>query len=556
MEPLLEIKNFSVTFRQYERGWNRRVFTAVEDLSFSLSAGEVVAVVGASGSGKSLLAHGILGILPYNAAGKGTLLYRGAELTQKRMEALRGREIVLIPQSVSFLDPLMKVGKQILKGRREPKARRRMEELLAQYHLSEGVAEKYPFELSGGMLRRVFLTMAQMERPKLVIADEPTPGLQKELAAQALSHLQELADEGAGVLLITHDLEQALVAADRIVVFYKGRSVEEVRAEDFEQVENLTHPYTKALFWAMPRHGFLCPGEKAGAGGARLKKGSEKAGYGDMPKNSGGLSQSSQVRKNSGGLSQSSQMRKISGSPSQSEQSCKTESTSTLEARNLTFRYGKNQRDVLKGVHLKVRGGELVGLTAPSGYGKTTLCKLLAGYEKPLAGEILLDGKPLKLQKGPCPVQMLWQHGIQAVNPGMKMKEILREGGKVQDEILEGLEIQESWMNRFPAELSGGELQRFCIARALGPETRFLLADEMTAMLDLVLQCKIWRFLVREVRKRGLGILVVSHNTDLLEQICDRIEKWDYPLQQESGGARTWSEKQREGERGWKFRKF
>lgn len=256
METLLQIEHMSITFRQYDRGWNRVELTTVKDLNLALSAGEVVAVVGASGSGKSLLAHGILGILPYNAVMEGRLIYRGEELPPERVERLRGKEIVLIPQSMSFLDPLMKVGKQILKGDKSFAARERMLEIFDQYHLSREVADKYPFELSGGMIRRVLLTMARMGEPKLVIADEPTPGLNKELAAMALGHLKELAEQGAGVLLITHDLEQALAVADRVVVFLDGRTIEEAGAEDFVREETLKHPYTKALWRAMPKHGF------------------------------------------------------------------------------------------------------------------------------------------------------------------------------------------------------------------------------------------------------------------------------------------------------------
>lgn len=207
-----------------------------------------------------------------------------------------------------------------------------------------------------------------------------------------------------------------------------------------------------------------------------------------------------------------------------------------LEARNVFFRYGKKEPPVLKGVHVKIKSGEVVGLMAPSGGGKTTLCKLLAGYEQPLKGKILLNGMPLKEQKGYCPVQMIWQHAILATDPRMRMKEILHEGGTVQDRILEGLGIRENWGSRFPSELSGGELQRFCIARALGPGTRFLLADEMTAMLDLISQCRIWRFLLKEAREREIGILAVSHNQELLEQICHRIE-WLAPP--EEGATET-----------------
>lgn len=196
-----------------------------------------------------------------------------------------------------------------------------------------------------------------------------------------------------------------------------------------------------------------------------------------------------------------------------------------LEAKGVSFRYGKKEAYVLKDLNLQIKSGETVGLMAPSGHGKTTLCKLLAGYEKPTEGSILLDGVPLAKKKGYCPVQMIWQHGILALDPKMRMKDSLNEGGVVPGQILQGLGIKEEWMERFPVELSGGELQRFCIARALGPEARFLLADEMTAMLDLISQCHIWTFLQREARERGLGILAVSHDGELLKRICTRIEE-------------------------------
>lgn len=256
MEPLLEIRNYSVSFWQYDRGWNRKCIDTVKNLNLKLNAGEVVAIVGESGSGKSLLAHGILGILPYNARMQGKLYYRGEELTEEKIRKLRGNQIVLIPQSASFLDPLMKVGSQIVMGSRKQTKKDKMRKLLKQYHLEPEIEEKYPFELSGGMTRRVLLTMAQMGQPKVVIADEPTPGLQKEMAALALGHLREMARQGAGVLLITHDLEQALVVADRIVVFYEGETIEETDAAAFLQEETLKHPYTKALWRAMPQNGF------------------------------------------------------------------------------------------------------------------------------------------------------------------------------------------------------------------------------------------------------------------------------------------------------------
>ena len=193
-----------------------------------------------------------------------------------------------------------------------------------------------------------------------------------------------------------------------------------------------------------------------------------------------------------------------------------------LEGNNLTFRYRKDRKPVLEGVTISVESGERLGLVGPSGRGKTTLCRLLAGYEKPTSGEVLLDGKPLSAWKGPCPVQLLWQNPETAVDPRMKMEQVLAEGGPVAPSLLEALGIQPDWLTRWPGELSGGELQRFCIARALGPATQILLCDEMSAMLDYITQAQLWRVVLDEAKRRNLGLLVVSHAGKLLQQVCTR----------------------------------
>lgn len=197
-----------------------------------------------------------------------------------------------------------------------------------------------------------------------------------------------------------------------------------------------------------------------------------------------------------------------------------------LEARGITFYYpGRRKRPVLQGVSLSIAPGERVGLQAPSGSGKTTLCRLLAGYEKPRRGEILLDGRPLQDYRGVCPVQMVWQHPETVVDPLLRLGDTLSEAGAVEERLAQALHIEQAWRNRYPAELSGGELQRFCIARALRLETRFLLCDEISAMLDLVTQAQIWRFLMEEAARRQLGLLVVSHDSALLQQVCTRVHR-------------------------------
>lgn len=198
-----------------------------------------------------------------------------------------------------------------------------------------------------------------------------------------------------------------------------------------------------------------------------------------------------------------------------------------LEAKNLSFRYEESGRKILDQFSLQVDSSERLGILAPSGFGKTTLCKILAGYEEPETGTVLMDGKSLYSYKGYCPVQMIWQHPEQAVNPRLRMKNVIEEGDRTAPELIEKLGIEPDWMNRFPTELSGGELQRFCIARALGQRTRFLLADEITTMLDLITQSQIWHFLIEETERRNIGMLVVSHSPELIKKVCTRVIELD-----------------------------
>jgi len=193
-----------------------------------------------------------------------------------------------------------------------------------------------------------------------------------------------------------------------------------------------------------------------------------------------------------------------------------------LEVKQVSFQYKRDGRKILNNFSMSMDSSQRLGLAAPSGYGKTTLCRLLAGYLLPDQGEILLDGKPLSSYRGYCPVQMVWQLPEQAINPRMRMRDVIGEGDQVEERILRELGIDPAWMNRFPSELSGGELQRFCLARALGRGTRFLLCDEISTMLDLITQSQIWHFLLKEVQEREIGLIAVSHDRALLDRICTR----------------------------------
>ncbi len=260
MGELLEVNNLSISFTQYVQGLKRHDTGVISDLTIDVNESEIVAVLGSSGSGKSLLAHSILGILPYNAHVTGEIKYKGNVLDQEMKEKLRGKEICLIPQSVNFLDPLMKVSEQAIgecKDENEHKEKQiRQREIFSKYGLDESVDDLYPFELSGGMARKVLLSTALIGNPDLLIADEPTPGLDAKSVEETIQDIKNLKENGHGVLLITHEIDVALKTADRIAIFYSGYVIEINNVENFKNADNVLHPYTKALINSLPRNGF------------------------------------------------------------------------------------------------------------------------------------------------------------------------------------------------------------------------------------------------------------------------------------------------------------
>ena len=192
-----------------------------------------------------------------------------------------------------------------------------------------------------------------------------------------------------------------------------------------------------------------------------------------------------------------------------------------LKAENINFKYTKDKY-VLRDINFHINSGEVVGLVAPSGFGKTTLAKILAGYITPESGEVVLEG--CKREKnGYNPVQLIFQHPEKSVNPKWKMKKIINESFTPSKELIEAMGIKEGWMNRWPSELSGGELQRFCVIRALSPKTKFLIADEMTTMLDAITQAQIWKVVLDSAKKNDIGVVVISHEKALVDKICDRV---------------------------------
>lgn len=192
-----------------------------------------------------------------------------------------------------------------------------------------------------------------------------------------------------------------------------------------------------------------------------------------------------------------------------------------LELCDISFGYRKSD-PLYEGVNLAIAPGERVALQAPSGFGKTTLCRIMAGYLSPWSGEVLVDGQPLP-HKGVFPVQLILQHPETAVDPRMRMRSTLEEAGPIDEGLLARFGIRDEWLSRFPHELSGGELQRFCIVRALMANPKYLIADEISTMLDALTQVQIWQALLEEVDARGMGLVFVSHSPQLTGQLATRV---------------------------------
>lgn len=461
--PLLEVEDFALTFRLYKKGLREQRMQVVRKLNMTINKGEVVAVIGASGSGKSLLADAILGILPENAITEGKLHYQGKPLTRDRQKKLRGNEISLIPQSVNALNPLMKVGKQIQTALKHSGHRKALQrDILQKVNLNEDVANYYPFQLSGGMARKVLSAIALVGHPELIIADEPTPGLDSQSLQEVTSFIRSLADDGKGVMFITHDIDTALKIADTIVIMNKGETIETVQAGHFNgNGENLKESYTNELWNA--RNQIL------------------KSNY------------------------------KKKSSPSPGDKS--------LQIRNLN--YSINGKQILEDINFDVLPGEVVGLMGESGAGKTTLARIIAGHQQADGGSVKINGH--EHRRGRNPIQLVGQHPEQFINPKWTMGQVLEESGMLDSEVIHMLGIQEEWLSRWPSELSGGELQRFSIVRALHPKTKFLILDEITTMLDAISTVEIWSVVLKVVKQRNIGLLAISHDKQLLNQVCHRI---------------------------------
>ena len=251
---ILEVKNLNIGFNMYDKLLNQKLYQMVFDLNVTIKKGEILAIAGSSGSGKSLMAHAILGILPKNTVVSAEIKFKNEIVDENRLSQLRGKEITFVPQSIAYLDPLMAIEDQLM---RKDINKQDFFKVMDTLGFTKADLGKYPFQLSGGMARRVLIANTILSKADLIIADEPTPGLSLDLAIEVLNHFRNMANDGKGILLISHDIDLVCNIADRMSIFYGGHILETLNTKDFLKGEKyIRHPLTKAFWKALPQNDF------------------------------------------------------------------------------------------------------------------------------------------------------------------------------------------------------------------------------------------------------------------------------------------------------------
>jgi peptide/nickel transport system ATP-binding protein len=456
----------------------------VQPIDAEIAAGGTLAIIGESGSGKTLTAKSLVGLLPrgFRAGGTMTVDDRTVELdgSPSLWRSVRGGTAALLLQDpFTSLSPVHRCGAQIAwtieaaRGKRLSAAERRetVAARLAEVNLRPEIADAYPHQLSGGMRQRVAIAAALAADPRLLIADEPTTALDASNQAELLDLLRALQlARGLSIVLISHDLGLVRGRTDDVLVMRRGEIVE--RGQTAVVLADPQHPYTRALLDADPA---LATATAVNARGDD----------GDV-------------------LLEASRVHKLFG-----------------------------ERTVLDDVSLTIGAGRVVGIVGESGSGKSTLARCIAGLEKEDAGTISFDGKPLapgRASRTPEQMQIVFQDPYSSLNPMMSIGAILREAlrvaGRTADEVPEMLEtvgLPAEFARKRPAELSGGQRQRVAIARALAPRPRLLICDESVSALDVSVQAQILELLLRLRDELGISLLFISHDLAVVRLIADDV---------------------------------
>lgn len=513
--PLLSINNLAIDFAT-----RRGTVRAVEDVSFTLDKGEVLALVGESGSGKSVTAYSILNLLDKNGTlAAGEIIYDGMALhsaDQKLLAEIRGREIAMIFQNpMSTLNPIRKVGEHLRDMLRThgyaswSSISNEIEKLLRQVEINdvERVKNAYPFELSGGMCQRVMIALALACRSRILIADEPTTGLDVTTQKSIMDLVHSLAKrEGLAVILITHDLGLAAQYCDKFVVMEKGRVVEQNPRDKF--FSHSSHPYTQKLLQATPSRN---------ASVASLTLSTPE--YLSFPQPE--ISQQPLITVTG--------LRKTYGNTQSSWWPFNSASSEFVAVEDSNF---------------VIYPGECVGLVGGSGSGKSTTTRMLTRLEEPTSGSIVFD--EIEITDIPCDkfiqhklrkdIQMVFQDPTGCLNPrhtvfDLIAEPLLRLGGKISKaelnnkivELAEQVGLPTSLIYRLPHQLSGGQKARVGIARAIALEPKLLILDEPTSALDVSVQATVLQLLEKLRRKLGVSYLFVSHDLHVVKMLSQRI---------------------------------
>ena len=483
----------------------------VAPFDFSIAPGETLALIGESGSGKTLSAKAIAGLLPAGFSARGTIALSSATIelpsTDAVWRATRGRRISLLLQDpFTSLSPVHRCGTQIgmtidaatdrRLGRDERTAL--IIQSLAEVNLPADVARAYPHELSGGMRQRVAIAAALATDPELLIADEPTTALDASNQGEILDLLRGLQEKrGMAALLISHDLGMVRGRAEHVLVMRNGDIVE--RGVTSSVLNSPSHPYTRALIEADPSI------TDRSATVARAASGGLGVGEADaVPGISAGTAAGAAAAVLSSDL---------------------------VTATDLTKNFG--DKTVLHGVSVTVGRGETVGIVGESGSGKTTIARCIAGLERETSGVIEFDGvalAPGRASRTPTQMQIVFQDPYSSLNPminvGRSLKLALRVAGRPASDLaglLELVELSADFASKRPAELSGGQRQRVAIARALAVRPQLLICDESVSALDVSVQKQILDLLAKLRVELGLSILFISHDLAVVRQLADRV---------------------------------
>lgn len=508
---ILDVNNLSVKFTQKEED-----FEAVKGISFSLNSGEILGLIGESGSGKSVTSQSITRLIE-DAKYAGSVSYFSdnqcidlINCSNSQLQIIRREEVAYIFQEpMTALNPLMPCGDQILESS-STKNKDVLFELLHKVELNdvERIAKSYPHELSGGQRQRIMIAMALAKKPKLLIADEPTTALDIAIQREILALLKKLSTENKmGILFITHDLLSLGEFADRIAVMYHGKIVEQNKASKI--LNSPKHPYTQALLESRPSY---------------RKKGNILEEISDLLVESNGYL-----------VYKKPTLEKLPANTPHDKVILELHDIGKYHVQNGIFKRTKNQ--VLEDINLKVNHGDIVGLIGESGSGKSTIAKIVLRIWEETSGKILLHGKDISsFDDLSREIQLVFQDPFSSLNPKHTIGKAISEVFHISDKKLKSKELKqksieliktvgltESDYYKYPHEFSGGQRQRICIAKALAKEPKFIVLDEAVSALDVSIQAKILNLLNQLKAKKGLTYLLISHDMNVVSYFCNKM---------------------------------